>query len=147
MKQHILVATAALALCSAPAFADDARTPPPSEPYFAPETNSCDLVQLKVYFEPGTADLTSFARDAIREAGAQMSGCAVTGLSVVAIAGDMQGEGPSVSLAQDRRTKVIDELQAYGIGTSSPAMALDLEKSIMSRSVDIELTTVPASFG
>lgn len=147
MKPHFLAVAALMTLGTAPAVADEARAPPPTEPYYAPETQSCDLVQLKVYFQPGTAELTSFARDAIREVGEQLSGCSVTGLSAVAIAGDVATETPTVTLAEERRSTVLQELTAHGIGTSSPAMATDLGHSVMSRSVDIELQAVPASYG
>ena len=147
MKQHFLAVAAIFALGAAPVFADEARTPPPTEPYYAPDTTTCDLVRLKVYFEPGTATLTPFARDAIREAGEQLEGCAITGMTAVAVAGGVQSETPTVTLAQERRDTVLKELTAHGIGTSSPAMALDLGHSVMSRSVDIELQTLPVSFG
>lgn len=147
MRQHFLAAAAISAFCTAPAFAEEARTPPPTEPYYAPQTTTCDMLKLKIYFEPGTAELTPFARDAIREAGEQLAGCSVSRLSTVAVAGDMMSEVPSVDLAENRRTTVMNELSAHGIRSSRVAIETDLENSVMSRNVDIQMQTVSAPVG
>ncbi len=144
MKRHILPCMMGLALAAGPAFADEARTPPPSEPYYAPQPSGCDLVRLKIYFEPGTATLTPFARDAIGQISEQLAGCSVQRLNATAIAGDSSSEAPVVGLAEDRRNSVMNELLAQGIRASDVAIDTDLGNSVMSRTVDIELQTSPA---
>ncbi|HIG22836.1 hypothetical protein [Henriciella sp.] len=144
MKRHILPCMMGLALAAGPAFADEARTPPPTETYYAPQPTGCDLVRLKIYFEPGTATLTPFARDAIGQVSEKLSGCSVQRLNATAIAGDSSGEAPVIGLAEDRRTTVMNELLAQGIRASDVAIDTDLGNSVMSRTVDIELQTVPA---
>ncbi|QYJ00141.1 OmpA family protein [Thalassovita mediterranea] len=144
MKRHILPCMMGLALAAGPAFADEARTPPPSEPYYAPQPSGCDLVRLKIYFEPGTATLTPFARDAIGQISEQLAGCSVQRLNATAIAGDSSSEAPVVGLAEDRRNSVMNELLAQGIRASDVAIDTDLGNSVMSRTVDIELQTIPA---
>ena len=147
MKQFLAIAAGSVALMSAPALADDARTPPPTEPYFAPKVTTCEALHLKIYFKPDTAELTPFARDAIRQAGDQLSGCAVTRLSAVAVAGDLMTETPTLTLADDRRETVLKELTAHGIQSADMAIETDLGNSVMSRNVDIQLETVPATVG
>ena len=144
MKRHILPCMMGLALAAGPAFADEARTPPPTQPYYAPQPSGCDLVRLKIYFEPGTATLTPFAKDAIGQVSEQLAGCSVQRLNATAIAGDSSSEAPVVGLAENRRATVMAELQAQGIRASDVAMNTDLGNSVMSRTVDIELQTVPA---
>ena len=147
MKRYFLALATACSLAGAPAIADEARTPPPTEPYYAPQVTHCDLVQLKIYFEPGTADLTPFARDAIREAGDQLTGCSIQSLNTTAFAGDIYGERPVPGLAESRRATVISELTAHGIRASRTAMEIDLGNSVMARNVEIEFQTVPATVG
>ena len=144
MKRYILPCMMGLALAAGPAFADEPRTPPPTEPYYAPQPSGCDLVRLKIYFEPGTATLTPFARDAISKVSEQLAGCSVQRLNATAIAGDSSTEAPVVGLAEDRRASVMKALLAQGIRASDVAMNTDLGNSVMSRTVDIELQTVPA---
>lgn len=144
MKRYILPCMMGLALAAGPAVADETRTPPPTEPYYAPQPSGCDLVRLKIYFEPGTATLTPFARDAISKVSEQLAGCSVQRLNATAIAGDGSSETPILGLAEQRRTTVMEELLAQGIRASDVAMDTDLGSSVMSRTVDIELQTVPA---
>ena len=144
MKRYFLPCMMGLALAAGPAVADESRTPPPTEPYYAPQPSGCDLVRLKIYFEPGTATLTPFARDAISKVSEQLAGCSVQRLNATAIAGDSSSEAPVVGLAEERRTTVMEALLAQGIRASDIAMDTDLGSSVMSRTVDIEMQTVPA---
>lgn len=144
MKRYFLPCMMGLALAAGPAIADETRTPPPTEPYYAPQPSGCELVRLKIYFEPGTATLTPFARDAISKVSEQLAGCAVQRLNATAIAGDSSSEAPVVGLAEERRTTVMKALLAQGIRASDVAMDTDLGSSVMSRTVDIEMQTVPA---
>ncbi|WP_018147395.1 OmpA family protein [Henriciella marina] len=146
MRRYFLALATVCSIAGVPALADEARIPPPTEPYYAPQVATCDLVQLKIYFKPGTAELTPFARDAIREAGDQLSGCSIQRLNATAFAGDIY-ETPVAGLAERRRTTVMNELVAHGIRASRTAMEIDLGNSVMARNVDIEFQTVPATVG
>ncbi|WP_084400011.1 hypothetical protein [Henriciella aquimarina] len=151
MKRIILATTAALAFASAPALADEARTPPPSEPYYAPPQTGCETLDLKVYFEPGTAELTTFSRDVIREAREQLSGCAVVKLDATAKASDAKTKSEKLSLAEARRVTVMKELQAHGIRSPETATKSDVSAeasdSVMTRNVDVVLEAEPAMVG
>lgn len=150
MNKKYIAATAAFAFLATPAFADDARTPP-SEPFYAPQAASCDTVDLKVYFEPGAAELTPFARDAIRETREQLSGCAVKEIEATAKAGDADGKADKLTLAEARRTAVMQELSAHGIASKKTNLKTDIsadaDESIMSRNVDVKMQSEPAIVG
>lgn len=150
MKKTILAATA-LAFTAGPALADTAPAPPPQTPYYAPQAASCDLSDLTVYFKRGTAELTAYGRDVIREAREQLSGCAVVKLKADAIASDAEGEAAKLSLAEARRVAVMDALRDHGIRSSetdhSTRISVDRDDAVMARRVDISLKAKPAIVG
>ena len=151
MSKSIITACAAITALSLPAFADEARTPPPSEPYYAPATQACEEVNLTVYFEPGTADLTPFARDAIRETREQLSGCAVVSIDGLATANDASSRADKLTLADARRATVVKALDAHGIRSSRTDLKTNVTategEDIMSRNVGLRLETTPAQVG
>lgn len=151
MKKTISAATTALACIAAPAFADDALPAPPTEPYYAPEIRACDSVELEIYFEPGSAELTSFARDAIREAREQMSGCAVLNIDATSKAGDAQSTATKLSLAEARRVTVMSELRAHGIQSAQTNLRTDISAdasdAVMARDVNLKMDMKPAIIG
>lgn len=151
MKKTIFATATALACLVAPAFADDALPAPPTEPYYAPEVRTCDTVELEIYFKPGTAELTSFARDAIREAREQMSGCAVLNIDATTKAGDATSEATKLSLAEARRMTVMTELRAHGIQSSKTNLKTDVSaeasNAIMARDVELKMDTEVAVVG
>ncbi|GGB58069.1 MULTISPECIES: OmpA family protein [Henriciella] len=151
MKKTIFAATTSLAIMVAPAFADEALPAPPTEPYYAPEVTTCDAVDLQIYFEPGTAELTSFARDAIRETREQLSGCAVLNIDATSKAGDADTEAAKLSLAEARRATVMQELRAHGIQSAKTNLKTDVSadsaKVIMARGVDVKMKAEPAIIG
>ena len=152
MKQMILAATA-LTFLAGPALADDARTPPPppQTPYYAPQTVNCDVSGLTVYFKPGTAELTAYARDVIRETREQLSGCSVIELDALSVAGDADNDSAKLALAEARRVAVMDALRAHGIRSASTAFSTSVsaeeEKNVMARKVAVELKAEPAMVG
>ncbi|MGB3624385.1 MAG: hypothetical protein WA989_01060 [Henriciella sp.] len=151
MKKTFFAATTAIACLAAPAFADDALPEPPTEPYYAPEVRNCDTIELDVYFEPGTAELTSFARDAIREAREQMAGCAVLTIDATSKTGDAATASTKLSLAEARRVTVMSELRAHGIQSAQTSLKTDISaeasKSVMAREVELKMDTEPAMVG
>ncbi len=150
MNKTFIAATAAITFLATPALADEARTSA-SEPFYAPQSAMCDSVDLKVYFEKGEAELTSFARDAIRETREQLAGCAVTDLDAVAIATDASTETDKQSLAEARRISVLQEFSMQGIQSRNSDFRTDVSASeddaIMARRVDIQLKAEPAMAG
>ena len=151
MKKTIFAATVSLGLLAVPAFADDALPAPPTEPYYAPQVQTCDTVDLKVYFEPGTADLSPFARDAIREAREQLSGCAVLNIDATSSAADAPTESGKLSLADARRATVMKELSAHGIRSAKTKLMTDISadssRAVMVRKVDLKMDAEPAIVG
>ncbi|MEQ8559757.1 MAG: hypothetical protein RIB03_15715 [Henriciella sp.] len=150
MSKSIITACAAITAFSLPAFADDARTPP-TTPYYAPATQACEEVNLTIYFEPGTADLTPFARDAIRETREQLSGCSVTSIDGTATANDADTDADKLTLADARRAEVMKALAAHGIRSAQTNLKTNISASekeaIMARNVGLTLETTPAQVG
>ncbi|WP_139792272.1 hypothetical protein [Henriciella litoralis] len=151
MRTQILSVGLVVAISTLPVMADEARSPAEGNADYAPQTASCDSMQLKVYFEPGTSVLTPFARDAIREAGDLLAGCAVVQMNTNAVAGEMDKRTNTLSLAEARRAVVLNELRANGIEPVSSEVRLGVaikpSDAVMARKVDIELQTEPAIIG
>ena len=151
MKKTVFAASAAMALMATPALADEARTPPPSEPYYAPQTAQCETVDLQVYFKPGTTELTTFSRDVIQEAREQLQGCAVVKIDAASASADAETRSGNLSLADERRATVIQELQAHGLTSQRAQLQSDITAeeagSVMSRNVNIVLEAEPAMVG
>lgn len=150
MSKSIITACAAITVFTLPAFADDARTPP-SEPYYTPSAQACEDINLTIYFEPGKAELTPFARDAIRETRERLSGCSVTSIIGSAKANDAASQAGKLTLADARRATVVDALDAHGIRALNTDFKTDVtaasQDAIMSRKVGLTLQTTRAQVG
>ena len=136
MSKSIITACAAISVFTMPALADDARTPP-SDPYFAPAAQACDDIDLTIYFEPGQAELTPFARGVIRETHDQLSGCAVTSIKL--------------TLAAARRAAIVEALDSHGIRAVNANLKMDVsaapQDAVMARNVKLTLQATPAQVG
>ena len=150
MSKSIITACAAITVFSAPAFADESRTPP-TEPFYASSTQACEEINLTIYFEPGKAELTPFARDAIRETREQLSGCSVTSIIGSAKASDAESQSGKLTLADARRAAVVDALDTHGIRSGNTDLKTEVsaspEDAIMSRNVGLTLQTTRAQVG
>ena len=150
MSKMIIPACAAITVFAMPAFADDAQSPP-ADPYYAPMTQDCGDVDMTIYFEPGKAELTAFSRDIIRETREQLSGCAVKSINGTAVANDAAGEADNLTLAEARRSTVVEALADHGIRSPRTELKTEVsvtpENAIMSRNVGLTLETVTAQVG
>ena len=151
MSKSIMTAAAAITVFTLPVFADDARTPPPSQPYYATDAQACDDIGLTIYFQPGNAELTAHSRDVIREARQQLNGCSVTSINGTAIANDAEGAADKLTLADARRSAVVTALDAHGIRSARTELQTDVSAAasdtVMARKVGLTIQASPAQIG
>lgn len=136
----IALSTLAAASVVAAAFADA----PPTEQYTPATAVDCETVDLAIYFEAGTADLTEVAERVIANTSEQLAGCAVTEMDATAVSADAQ----TVSLSEARAATVIQALSVAGVEAAETTTDIVLRRvsseadtPIMARRVELSLTT------
>lgn len=139
----IALSTLAAASIVAAAFADA----PPTEAHEPSNVVDCETVDLAIYFEDGTADLTDAAKRVIENTSDQLAGCAVTEMDATAISADAQ----AVSLSEARAASVIQALSVAGVEATETTTDIVLRRvssgadtPIMARRVELSLTTKQA---
>ncbi len=136
----IALATLAATSIVASAFAEA----PPTERYVPAAKTECEIIDLTIYFQAGTADLTDAARRVVTDASEQLSGCAVTEMNATAISADAS----AISLSEARAANVIEALSHKGVEAGETTTDIVLRRvssngasPIMARRVELSLKT------
>lgn len=142
MKTTALIT--AVAFLPAMAFADTPPAPPQS-PASAAETVTCDTLDLTLYFQDESAELTDEAKAVIENMGDRLSGCAVTEIDARALS-----EDGDVSLASARAEAVEDAMIHAGIEPAASTTDIVMRRQsgqgapILARRVELTIKAIRA---
>lgn len=117
---------------------------PVSEGYSQTETQTCEPVTMRLYFQNGDAVLSTSAHRVIKEMSAQLEGCHIADIELTATVSDARSAEDAAELGRDRLAMVASVLRDEGLLTriatgriehSAPGQSLP-----MTRRVDVTLS-------
>jgi len=145
------ITTALTALILAEPALADVPPAPPENPVSIAYEQTCDPVNLTIYFAAETGEMTPQALAAIHAATDQIEGCAVTEIKATAMAADADTGRALLSISEARADAVLEAFAASGLWAKDIRTDIVLasdnarpERAVMplARRVEIQLTTV-----
>lgn len=147
--KNMLISSATI-LFAANAWAET-PPPPPEQPITVAYERTCSPVNIAVYFETETADVSSLSRSALESAIDAIDGCAVTSITATTVSLDANSDLELLQISEERVENVLAAIAATGIWAHSVQTDIVLTRSTnrpdtaiepIARRVEVEFQTI-----